>query len=67
MRRHSLSPWLNRCGCVLLLLAAAFLRSDLSYRTPFVDEAINMYEGWRVLNGQTTHVMKFHMGYFPFS
>lgn len=53
----------DRLGLFLVLLVAALLRSNLDYRTAFVDEAINLYGGWQMLHGQETYAATTHLGW----
>lgn len=48
---------------ILILVVAALLRSNVSYRTAFVDEAINLYKGWEMLQGRETYLVNYHMGW----
>jgi 4-amino-4-deoxy-L-arabinose transferase-like glycosyltransferase len=64
---HKTPVFLDRVGLGLLLILALLLRSNLSYRTAFVDEALRIYEGWRILNGLPTQIMTYHFGWPVFS
>jgi hypothetical protein len=57
------ASWLDRLGFALTLAVALLLRSDLGYRTAFVDEATNLHGGWRMLQGQGTYAINYHMGW----
>jgi hypothetical protein len=67
MERQRLLSVLDKIGIVLTLAVAAVLRSNLNYRTAFVDEAINLYGGWRMLRGQETYALTMHLGWPVFS
>jgi len=54
---------LDKTGIVLTLAVAALLRSNLNYRTAFVDEAISLYKGWQMLHGQETYGMTTRVGW----
>ena len=58
---------LDIAAVLLVLVTSVHLRGDLQYRTAFLDETINMYDGWRFLAGYGTEAITFHMGWFPFS
>ena len=65
MERQRLLSLLDKLVILLILVIAAALRSNLSYRTAFVDEAMNAYYGWQMLQGIPTYIQDFHMGYAP--
>lgn len=67
MQRQRLISALDKTGIVLALAVAILLRSDLSYRTAFLDEAYNMFGGWQLLHGQEAYAMIHHMGWYVFS
>lgn len=67
MERSRLVAWLDALGMALLAAGALGLRSDLSYRTAFVDEATNLYGGWQMLQGREVHAISYHMGWPPLS
>ena len=67
MNRDRVSTLLDRAATPLVLLLAALLRTNWSYRTAFVDEAFNMFGGWQVLQGIQTYAMTFHMGWYVLS
>jgi hypothetical protein len=59
--------WLQRYGDRALmggiLLLAAMLRTNLNYRSAFVDEAISLYGGWSMLQGRHTFLLNTYMGW----
>jgi VIT1/CCC1 family predicted Fe2+/Mn2+ transporter len=63
MKRQRLVSVLDKTGTVLTLAVAALLRSNLNYRTAFVDEAISLWGGWRMLHGQETYAMTTRVGW----
>jgi len=63
MKRQRLISTLDRVGIVLMLAVAALLRSNLSYRTAFIDEAISLYKGWQMLQGQETYGLTTRVGW----
>jgi 4-amino-4-deoxy-L-arabinose transferase-like glycosyltransferase len=63
MNRQELVARLDRLGIALMLAVALLLRSNLSYRTIFLDEAINLFGGWQMLHGQDPHLIHIHMGW----
>ena len=63
MKRQRLLSVLDKTGIVLTLAVAALLRSNLNYRTAFVDEAISLYKGWQMLNGQETYGLTTRVGW----
>ena len=63
MEKRQLIMWTDRLGVALVLAVALILRSDLSYRTAFVDEAINLFEGWQMLRGQETYLSSYYIGW----
>lgn len=67
MTRERFSLLLDRAGIGVILLGAALLRTDLDYRTAFVDEAINLFKGWQMFHGQESYALTTHMGWPPLS
>jgi len=67
MSKARLLAFAGKVGPAALVALAVVLRSNLNYRTAFVDEAINMFGGWQVLNGLRTYAMTFHMGWYLLS
>ena len=67
MNNRRILSILDKVGIVLLLALAVLLRSNLSYRTAFVDEALRIYEGWCILTGLPTEIMTYHFGWPVFS
>ncbi len=65
MSKAMLSSLVDKAGMVALLVLAALLRSDLTYRSAFVDEALNIRLGWQMLHGIPTYFLRFHMAYAP--
>ncbi len=63
MNRERLASWLDAFALGLVLVVALALRSDLDYRTAFVDEAVNLYNGWLMLSGREAPGITFHMGW----
>jgi 4-amino-4-deoxy-L-arabinose transferase-like glycosyltransferase len=63
MKQQRLIPVLDKAGMVLTLAAAALLRSNLNYRTAFIDEAISLYKGWQMLHGQETYGLTTRVGW----
>jgi hypothetical protein len=67
MQKEKLLPVLDSLGIVSVLLLASILRSNLSYRTAFNDEALHLYGWWQLLNGQESSAMYHYMGWWVFS
>lgn len=65
MSKSTFSSLLDKAGMAALLILAALLRSDLTYRTAFVDEALNIRLGWQMLHGIPTYFLRFHMAFAP--
>ena len=63
MKRGALTTWADRGLILAVLILAALLRSNLSYRTAFSDEAYNIFGGWQLLHGQNPYAMLYHMGW----
>lgn len=63
MKRQRLISTLDKVGIVLTLAVAALFRSNLNYRTAFVDEAISLYKGWQMLQGQETYGLTTRVGW----
>lgn len=54
-----------RIALLLLLVTSALTRSDLWFRTAFVDEAIYLHGGWQLLHGEPTSAERYYMGWYP--
>mgnify|MGYP005834186205 CR=1 FL=1 len=67
MKNHKLLNVLDKVGIGLVLLFALLLRSNLSYRTAFIDEAMNIFYGQEMLQGHPTYIQDFHMGFAAFT
>ena len=65
MNRLERLSLIDKMGTMALLILAALLRSDLTYRTAFVDEAMNIRLGWEILHGIPNYFLRFHMAYAP--
>ncbi|GEM_PF-2007029 len=63
MKNNKLLNVLDKVGIGLVLLFALLLRSNLSYRTAFIDEAMNIFYGQEMLHGRPTYIQDFHMGF----
>ena len=63
MERQRTVSILDIAVIVLILVVAILLRTQLSYRTAFYDEAYNVYGGWQLLHGQETYAMLSHIGW----
>ena len=67
MKNDKLLSILDKLGIVLPLVFALLLRSNLSYRSAFIDEAMNIFYGQEVLHGRSTYIQDFHMGFAAFT
>ncbi len=50
---------------VILVVLAVWLRRDWSYRTAFVDEAINLFGAWQWGHGHSTGAPTYQGGWYP--
>ncbi len=57
----------DRALMIVILLMSAAMRTNLTYRSAFVDEAITLFTGWNLLRGEQTMALNTRMGWPPIS